>query len=129
MRSGLRPIHSVETITCTSEMSGTASSGVFVIAQTPQTVRITVPVNTRNRLDAHQSMIRSIMTFAPSPDADPISLRGDCDFLLTDFLAVLLDADRHVPFAGHHHVAGPCVLAATGRLQLHLVPHFSHGAH
>src|SRR5919201_6363093 len=65
IRSGLRPIHSVETITWTSEMSGTASSGVLVIAQMPQTDRTTVPVNTRNRLAAHQSMIRSIMTFAP----------------------------------------------------------------
>src|SRR6266436_4777326 len=71
MRSGLRPIHSVDTITCTSEISGTASSGVRVIAQMPHTVRITVPVNTRNRLVAHQSMIRSIMTIAPSPDAGP----------------------------------------------------------
>src|ERR671935_775477 len=62
IKSGLRPIHSVATITWTSEMSGTASSGVFVIAQMPHTVRITVQVNTTNRLDAHQSMIRSIMT-------------------------------------------------------------------
>src|SRR5437667_2034917 len=66
MRSGLRPIHSVETITCTSEMSGTASSGVFVMAQMPQTVRIRVPVNTRNRLDAHQSMIRPIIARPPA---------------------------------------------------------------
>src|SRR6266704_6131285 len=71
MRSGLRPIHSVETITCTSEISGTASSGVFVMAQMPHTVTIAVPVNTRNRLDAHQSMVRSIMTIAPSLEAGP----------------------------------------------------------
>src|SRR5947199_10537929 len=61
MRSGLRPIHSVDTITCTSEMSGTASSGVLVIAHAPQSATTSVPVNTRKRLDAHQSMIRSIM--------------------------------------------------------------------
>src|SRR5207247_10716503 len=61
MMSGLRPIHSVETMTWTSEISGTASSGVCLIAQMPHNVRITVPVNTRNRFEAHQSMMRSIM--------------------------------------------------------------------
>src|ERR1700692_2450772 len=86
MRSGLRPIHSVDTITCTSEISGTASSGVRVIAQMPHTVRMTVPVNTRNRLAAHQSMIRSIMTLAPSLDACQGLLRCQCEFLLADFL-------------------------------------------
>src|ERR1700681_537039 len=102
MRSGLRPIHSVDTITCTSEISGTASSGVRVIAQMPHTVRITVPVNTKNRLAAHQSMIRSIMTIAlssgqrgPTPAAArrPLgSLRCQREFLLTDFFAALFDA-------------------------------------
>src|SRR6476661_6548146 len=105
MRSGLRPIHSVDTITCTSEISGTASSGVRVIAQMPHTVRMTVPVNTRNRLAAHQSMIRSIMTIAPSLDACRGSLRGQRQFLLADFLAALFHDHGDVPFAGHHHVA------------------------
>src|SRR5213593_458750 len=85
IRSGLRPIHSVETITCTSEMSGTASSGVRVIAQMPQAVRITVPVNTRNRFEAHQSMVRSIIGVARSM---PNQLPGrEGDLLLTDLLA------------------------------------------
>src|SRR5437870_11976677 len=98
MRSGLRPIHSVETITCTSEMSGTASSGVRVIAQMPHTVRITVPVNTRNRLDAHQSIIRSIMKMAPSLDAalSPL-LCGEDDLLLADILSVLHHHHGRVP--------------------------------
>src|ERR1700716_2892884 len=105
MRSGLRPIHSVETITCTSEMSGTASSGVRVIAQMPHTVMMTVPVNTRNALAAHQSMIRSIMTIAPSLDASRGLLRGQRQSLLADFLAVLFHAHGDVPRASHHHVA------------------------
>src|SRR5437899_11213618 len=98
MRSGLRPVHSVETITCTSEMSGTASSGVLVIAQMPQTVMITVLVNTRNRFDAHQSMIRSIIDVYSARRVPRDLLGGDGDFLLSDFLAVLPDADRRVPF-------------------------------
>src|SRR5437764_6093987 len=111
MRSGLRPIHSVDTITCTSEMSGTASSGVRVIAQMPHTVRMTVPVNTRNRLAAHQSMIRSIMTIAPSLDACQGLLGGQVQFLLADFLAGLFHAYGDVPLAGHHPVARPDVHA------------------
>src|SRR5438132_2595214 len=71
IRSGLRPIHSVATITCTSEMSGTASSGVFVIAQMPHTVTITVPVKTRKRFDAHQSITRSIIAVPFSQTALP----------------------------------------------------------
>src|SRR5882672_7526057 len=63
MRSGLRPIHSVDTITCTSEMSGTASTGVCVIAQMPQSVRTMIPVKTTNRLAAHQSMMRLIILY------------------------------------------------------------------
>ena len=50
-----------ETMTCTSEMSGTASTGIERSAHTPQTVSMTVPVNTRNRFRAHHSTIRSIM--------------------------------------------------------------------
>src|SRR5258708_2394834 len=123
MRSGLRPIHSVETITCTSEISGTASSGVCVIAQMPQTVRITVPVNTRNRFEAHQSMIRSIIGIAPSLDA--VRLLGrEGHFLLTDFLAALFDAERRGPRARHHHVAHAHIHAFPRWLELDLVSHF-----
>ena len=61
IRSGLRPIHSVETMTCTSEMSGTASTGVADIAQMPHAVTTTVAVKTRKRLRAHESMRRSII--------------------------------------------------------------------
>src|SRR6202035_4179684 len=93
MRSGLRPIHSVETITCTSEMSGTASSGVFVMAQMPHTVRTTVPVNTRNRFEAHQSIVRSIMSITPSIDAGP-ALRRKRQLLLTGLCSAVLHADR-----------------------------------
>src|SRR5580704_8917079 len=109
MRSGLRPIHSVETITWTSEISGTASSGVRVIAQMPHAVRMTVPVNTRNRLPAHQSMIRSIMTLAPSFDACRGLLRGQRQCLLADFLAVPFHAHGGIPPAGHHHLPAPAI--------------------
>src|SRR5438093_10946526 len=62
MRAGLLPIHWVQTMTWTAEMAGTASSGVFVMAQMPHAVSTTVPVNTTKRFAAHQSMVRLIIT-------------------------------------------------------------------
>src|SRR6266571_4682422 len=103
MRSGLRPIHSVDTITCTSEISGTASSGVRVIAQMPHPVRMAVLVNTRNRLAAHQSMIRSIMTMAPLV-ASP---RDDRQLLGSEALPPSHDGHGGVPAAGHHQLPIP----------------------
>src|SRR6266851_4434617 len=102
MRSGLRPIHSVETITCTSEMSGTASSGVRVIAQIPHAVRTMVPTNTRNRFAAHQS--RSLFSTWTS--------RLSCDerrLERAEPLAVARDRDGRFPAAGHHDFAGAAV--------------------
>src|SRR5258705_12398644 len=99
MMSGLRPIHSVETMTCTSEMSGTASSGVAVIAQMPHSVSTIVPVNTRKRLPAHQSMIRAI-TWLSCPGL----LRGHRRLLRRKLLPAPHRHHRHVPFARHHHL-------------------------
>src|SRR6266446_4749591 len=120
MRSGLRPIHSVDTITCTSEISGTASSGVRVIAQMPHTVRITVPVNTRNRLAAHQSMIRLIMTIAPSLDAPGFvaSPRDDRQLLGSEALPPSYDGHGGIPPARHHHLPAPAIDPAPRRRQL-----------
>ncbi len=63
IRSGLRPSHSVAMMTCTSEMSGTASSGVRTIAQAPQKPVAAAATSTRKRLRVHQSMMRSTMTY------------------------------------------------------------------
>src|SRR5712692_7809375 len=120
MRSGLRTIHSVETITWTSEISGTASSGVRVIAQMPHTVTMTVPVNTRNRLAAHQSMIRSIITISPLDAASSQLLRGQGDLLLANVFPAFHHHDRRVPFPGHPYVAGSHVHAVARWFQLHL---------
>src|SRR4029077_15511567 len=104
MRSGLRPIHSVETITWTSEISGTASSGVRVIAQMPHTVRITVPVNTRNRLAAHQSMIRSIMRSSQDSACHSSLVESPRDYrqlLGSEALPTSYDGHGGIPPAGH----------------------------
>src|SRR5467141_707121 len=47
-------------ITCTSEMSGRASSGTCPMDQIPASVSRSTPVKTRKRLWAHHSMIREI---------------------------------------------------------------------
>src|SRR5438132_1586726 len=47
-------------ITCTSEMSGRASRGIWRIDQIPASVSRSTPVKTRKRLCAHHSMIREI---------------------------------------------------------------------
>src|SRR6267143_489647 len=43
-------------ITCTSEMSGSASSGMWPIDQIPVSVSSNTPVKTRNRLCAHRDL-------------------------------------------------------------------------
>src|SRR5437588_8255597 len=105
MISGLRPIHSVETITWTSEMSGTASSGVAVIAQMPHRVSTTVPVKTRKRLPVHQSIVRAIMAWLFCAPQRYALLRGHRQLLAADLLAVLHRHDRDVPRAGHQDLA------------------------
>src|SRR5258705_13605227 len=129
MMSGLRPIHSVETMTCTSEMSGTASSGVAVIAQMPHSVSTTVPVNTRKRLPAHQSMIRAI-TWLSCPGL----LRGHRQLFRRELLSAPHRHHRHVPFARHHHLPfSPVDAIASGRevrFRSHLGHlHLRHGGH
>src|SRR2546425_6634746 len=47
-------------ITCTSEISGSASRGMRFMDQMPAITSKKVPVNTRNRLCAHHSMIHLI---------------------------------------------------------------------
>src|SRR5215510_2899516 len=100
MMSGLRPVHSVATITCTSEMSGTASSGVDVMVQIPHTVSATVPVNTRNRLLAHQSMILLIMVCLRVSKL----LRRHRELLSADDLAASRDGDGDIPSTCHQYL-------------------------
>src|SRR5690349_8134576 len=74
-------------ITCTSEMSGSASRGICLIAQMPATTSSATPAKTRNRLREHQSMSREIMLHASRGgdvqllrrNRPPVLLSGDCD--------------------------------------------------
>src|SRR3990172_9299905 len=117
MRSGLRPGHSVDTMTCTSEMSGTASSGVLSIAHPPHAASARAVVNTRNRLCAHHEMMDSIMRHPPGTRHEAPgtwSLRHQSELSRSDPLAVAQHGDRAVPAAEHGHAHRASVHAAAG---------------
>src|SRR6266481_9613438 len=87
MRLGGCPAHGVCTMTCTSEMSGNASSGIRRKDQIPASTSSSVPVNTRKRFCAHQSIQREITLHSSrgvhaelfAGDDLPVFLRDDCD--------------------------------------------------
>src|SRR6266436_8139314 len=89
MRLGGCPAHGVCTMTCTSEMSGKASSGIRRRDQIPASTSSSVPVNTRKRFCAHQSIQREITLH---------SSRGiHAELFAGDDLAVLLRKNRDLP--------------------------------
>src|SRR5205814_6631392 len=76
-------------ITCTSEISGNASKGIRRSDQIPASMSNNVPVKTRKRFFAHQSIQREI-TLHPS--------RGvHAELLAGDDLAVLFRDDGDLP--------------------------------
>src|SRR6478736_1871794 len=89
MRLGGCPAHGVCTMTWTSEMSGKASSGMRRKDQIPASTSSSVPVNTRKRFCAHQSIQREITLH---------SSRGvHAELFAGDDLAVLLRKNRDLP--------------------------------
>src|SRR6266478_4721549 len=88
-------------MTCTSEISGNASSGLRRSHQIPASTRSSVPVKTRNRLRAHKSIHRAI-TLHPT--------RGvDAQFLAGARLPVLLRGNGDLPCAATVELAGTLV--------------------
>src|SRR5213593_469343 len=93
IRSGLRPGQSVKTITCTSERSGMASSGLVQSDHTPKAVAKKTRKRTMNRLWALYSMMRLIISHVSSA-ADP-----DDELLANRCLPGPLDLDDEAPRA------------------------------
>src|SRR5436190_6734959 len=88
-------------MTCTSEISGNASSGIRRSDQIPASTRSSVPVKTRKRFIAHQSIQRAITLH---------SSRGvDAELLTGDGLAVLLRDDSDLPSAAAVEFACPLI--------------------
>src|SRR6266581_6348493 len=83
------PSHMVWTITCTSEISGRASKGTRRRDQIPASTSSSVPVKTRKRFRAHQSIHRAITLHTP---------RGvHAQLLGRDELAILFCEDGDLP--------------------------------
>src|SRR5437870_6631282 len=76
-------------MTCTSEMSGNASKGIRRSDQIPASTRRSVPVNTRKRFRAHQSIQRAITLHA--------SRRVHAELFAGHGLPVLFRDDCHLP--------------------------------
>src|SRR5229473_1768468 len=89
MMLGGSPVHGVWIITSTSEMSGNASSGMCRRAQIPESTSRSVPMKTRKRFRAHQSIHRAI-TLHPSRSVHAQLLAGD-------ELAILFGEDCDLP--------------------------------
>src|SRR5712691_6232037 len=87
--SGGSPSQLVWMITCTSEMSGSASRGMRCIDQMPAMTSRNVAVKTRNRLRAHHSIIHVIKLH---------SSRGvKVELLAGNYAPVLADGNRDHP--------------------------------
>src|SRR5262249_48012908 len=101
-------------ITCTSDMSGRASRGIRRILHKPASSRTSVPVKTRKRLRAHQSIQRVITHMPPSA--------SDGELLLGDGLIRFGRQDGDLPGPAHLHLARAFVAAAALVAERHHVP-------
>src|ERR1019366_640419 len=86
---GGSPDKGVWTITSTSEMSGSASRGIWRNDQIPASTRSNVPAKTRKRFRAHQSIHREITSHS--------SCGIDVQLLTSYDLAVFLGKDCDLP--------------------------------
>src|SRR5215471_11300469 len=98
-------------ITSTSEISGKASSGMRRKDQMPANTRKSVPVKTRKRFRAHQSINREIMLHSSS--------RADGDLLVGDGLSVFSYKDRDLPRSTAPQLAGAFVDAPIFFWEIH----------
>src|SRR5579875_1657665 len=76
-------------MTCTSEISGSASRGMCRIAQIPAKSSSNVPVKTKKRFRAHQSTRRLTISHTSRDVHGPLLARNHCP--------VFLREDRHLP--------------------------------
>src|ERR1700683_677247 len=118
MMLGGSPIQGVWMMTSTSEMSGRASSGICRKAQIPARTSSSVPVKTRKRFRAHQSIHREI-TSHPS--------RGVHAQLFTgDRLAIFFCDDRDLPFPTASEFARTLVYAIAFVTEVYRRAHGCH---
>src|SRR5438874_124772 len=110
-------------ITCTSEISGSASRGTRRNDQIPASTRRSVPVKTRNRFRAHQSIHREITLHAS---------RGvHAELLAGNGLPVLLRRNRDLPGSATFEWPGALIESIAFVGESHLCSHggHAHGGH
>src|ERR1700732_446213 len=105
-------------ITCTSEISGKASSGIRRSAQTPASTRRSVPVKTRKVLRAHKSIQRAINLHA--------SFRGHGNLFLGDGLTSLGCQHGDLPGPARLHFSRSLIDAAALFTERDYVTHCGH---
>src|SRR5882724_6691437 len=98
-------------MTCTSEISGNASSGIRRSDQIPASTRSSVPVKTRKRFFAHQSIHRAITLHSSrgvqahlfAGDGLPVFLRDDGDLPRAAALELGRSFIKTIPFVGERN--------------------------
>src|SRR5215471_9067587 len=118
MRLGGWPAQLVCTITCTSEISGRASRGIFRNDQVPASTSKSVATKTRKRFSAHQSIQRAI-TLHPS-----CGIRAE--LFCRDRLTVLLGEDGHLPRSSAIELCGAFVHSVSFVSHRHRGTHGGH---
>src|SRR6266403_4566660 len=88
-------------MTSTSEISGSASRGILRKDQIPASTNKSVPVKTRNRFRAHQSIQRAITLHS--------SRRVHAQLLARERLSVFLRQDCGLPRSTASKIAGTLV--------------------
>src|SRR5579863_4766881 len=96
MRLGGWPIHSVWMITWTSEMSGSASSGIRLSDQMPPSTSASTPKKRIKRLALHQSIVLSITLLSSHRHR---AAGGHVHLLARDRMAIFRRRDRQTPGA------------------------------
>src|ERR1700730_10216811 len=105
-------------MTSTSEISGKASSGILRRDQIPASTSRSVPVNTRNRFRAHQSIHRAITLH---------SSRGvHAQLLAGNWLSIFLRQDCGLPRSTASQIAGTFVDAIALVAEGNGSPHRRH---
>src|SRR5215475_1807680 len=118
MRLGGWPAQLVCTITWTSEISGSASRGMFLNDQIPASTSRSVATKTRKRFFAHQSIQRAI-TLHPS--------RGvQAELFRSNRLSILFRNDGYLPRSAAVELNGAFVISVSFVSQGHWHAHSCH---
>src|ERR1700730_463568 len=105
-------------MTSTSEISGNASSGILRNDQIPASTSKSVPVKTRNRFRAHQSIHRAITLHS--------SRRVHAQLLARNRLPIFLGYDRGLPRSTASKLAGTFVDPFSFLAESNRRPHCRH---